>query len=392
VLRFAPYRDSLQRMSVRRRKWTTKSGEPREAWVVAYTDATGKRHIETFERKKDADNRQAAVKTAIAAGIHVPTNKSATITQAARDWLVYIEGEGIEPTTLRNYSHYIRGHLLPRIGNVKLAALTAPRVHLFRDELVRDLSRITAQKVLITLKAILKDARRRGNLAGNPAEGVSIKADKRAAAKLQIGVDIPSREEIARIIAAAKGRARPFLVTAIFTGMRSSELRGLRWSDVDMEKGELHVRQRADRLNRIGNPKSASSRRTIPIGPMVVNTLREWKLACPKGSLDLVFPSHRGGIQHHGNIFMRQLRPVLKAAGIGAKYGLHSFRHFFASWCANRKVDGGRELPIKMVQELLGHSSILMTADVYGHLFPRAGDTAELAAAELSLVLGQKGV
>src|SRR5205809_343580 len=110
--------------------------------------------------------------------------------------------------------------------------------------------------------------------------------------------------------------------------MRSSELRGLRWSDVDMEKGELHVRQRADRLNRIGNPKSASSRRTIPIGAMVVNTLREWKLACPKGSLDLVFPSLRGGIQHHGNIFMRQLRPVLKAAGIGAKYGLHSFRPF----------------------------------------------------------------
>ena len=84
---------------------------------------------------------------------------------------------------------------------------------------------------------------------------------------------------------------------------------------------------------------------------------------------DLVFPNHRGSIQHHGNIFMRQLRPVLEAAGIGAKYGLHSFRHFFASWCANRKVDGGRELPIKMVQELLGHSSLLMTADVYGHLF-----------------------
>ena len=379
-------------MSVRRRKWTTKSGEPREAWVVAYTDATGKRHIETFERKKDADSRHAAVKTAIAAGTHTPTNKSATITEAARDWLAYIEGEGIEPTTLQNYSHYIRGHLLPRIGNVKLAALTAPRVHLFRDELVRDLSRITAQKVLITLKAILKDARRRGTLASDPAEGVSIKADKRAAAKLQIGVDIPSREEIARIIAAAKGRARPFLVTAIFTGMRSSELRGLRWGDLDMEKRELHVRQRADRLNRIGNPKTASSRRTIPIGPMVVNTLREWKLACPKGALDLVFPSHRGGIQHHSNIFMRQLRPVLEAAGIGPKYGLHSFRHFFASWCANRKVDGGRELPMKMVQELLGHSSILMTADVYGHLFPRAGDSAELAAAELSLAPSQKGV
>ena len=123
-------------MSVRRRKWTTKSGHPREAWVVAYTDATGRRHIETFKRKKDADSRHAAVKTAIAAGIHTPTSKSATITEAARDWLAYVEGEGIERTTLQNYSHYVRGHLIPRIGNVKLATLTAPRMHLFRDELV----------------------------------------------------------------------------------------------------------------------------------------------------------------------------------------------------------------------------------------------------------------
>jgi integrase len=193
-------------------------------------------------------------------------------------------------------------------------------------------------------------------------------------------------DEIARIVAAARGRARPFLITAIFTGMRASELRGLRWSDVDLDRGELQVRQRADRFNRIGNPKSASSRRTIPIGPLVANTLREWRLACPKGSLDLVFPNERGNVQNHGSVFLRTLRPALAAAGIENKYGLHSFRHFFASWCANRRVDGGRELPIKTVQTMLGHSSILMTSDVYGHLFPRADAAAELAAAELELI------
>ena len=80
--------------------------------------------------------------------------------------------------------------------------------------------------------------------------------------------------------------------------------------------------------------------------------------------------------------------PAQVAAGVvdrhgGAKYkGLHSLRHFYASWCINRRVDGGLELPLKLVQARLGHASIQMTADTYGHLFPRGDDGAELAAAE----------
>ena len=66
-----------------------------------------------------------------------------------------------------------------------------------------------------------------------------------------------------------------------------------------------------------------------------------------------------------------------------AKYaGLHALRHFYASWCINRRVDGGLELPLKVVQARLGHASIQMTADIYGHLFPRGDDGSELAAAE----------
>ena len=68
---------------------------------------------------------------------------------------------------------------------------------------------------------------------------------------------------------------------------------------------------------------------------------------------------------------------------LAAKYtGLHALRHFYASWCINRRVDGGLELPLKVVQARLGHASIQMTADRYGHLFPRGDDGAELEAAE----------
>jgi integrase len=128
--------------------------------------------------------------------------------------------------------------------------------------------------------------------------------------------------------------------------------------------------------------------------PMVTSELREWKLACPKGELDLVFPNGRGHVESHSNIINRGLIPLMVKAGItgadgSAKYtGLHALRHFYASWCINRRVDGGLELPLKVVQARLGHASIQMTADRYGHLFPRGDDGAELAAAERAFLRG----
>jgi integrase len=212
------------------------------------------------------------------------------------------------------------------------------------------------------------------------------------AAKLTVGVDIPTPDEIKRIVHAATGRVRPFLITTIFTGLRSSELRGLRWSDVDLKKGELHVRQRADRYNEIGKPKSKSGDRTIPLGPLVLNTLKEWQLACPKGELGLVFPNTKGKIWDHADIVSRYVWPTMVKAGVvdakgEAKYtGLHALRHFYASWCINRKKDGGLELPIKTVQTRLGHSSVVMTSDTYGHLFPNEDDGKELVEAEKLLL------
>jgi integrase len=68
------------------------------------------------------------------------------------------------------------------------------------------------------------------------------------------------------------------------------------------------------------------------------------------------------------------------------KYAMHAFRHFFASWCINPEKRGGRALSAKVVQELLGHSSIVMTMDLYGHLFPRGDDQNELAVAARRLL------
>jgi integrase len=123
---------------------------------------------------------------------------------------------------------------------------------------------------------------------------------------------------------------------------------------------------------------------------MVTNALREWKLACP--AHDLVFPARRGRAVSY-TIIRSVWHPIQVAAGVvdeqgKAKYpGLHALRHFYASWCINRRVDGGLELPLKVVQARLGHASITMTADRYGHLFPRGDDAAEMAEAEKAFLI-----
>ena len=293
-----------------------------------------------------------------------------------------------------------------------MSALTVPMISEFETNLrtgtetEKRRSPAMVKRVRSDLGALLSDAQENGLVARNVVRemrsgrrrGKERQAERRAKPKLKIGVDIPTREEIKAIVSALSGRLRPLLLTAIFTGLRASELRGLRWPNVDLAKRELHVRERADEYNQLGRPKSGSGERTVPLTPIVVNVLREWKLQCPKGELGSC--SRRRRVVLQDSQYCRGLAPAQIAAGItveipGAhgtsikrpKYpGLHALRHFYASWCINRQADGGLELPPKVVQERLGHSTIAMTLDVYGHLFPRRDDSEELAAAERALL------
>ena len=263
------------------------------------------------------------------------------------------------------------------------------------------------KKVMVSLGSLLADALERGNVARNVVRemrhrrgAADHRAEKRAKGKLKVGVDIPSPDEIRRVIAGLDGRWRPLLLTAIFTGLRASELRGLTWDAVDLGGAKIHVYQRADRFKALGKPKSEAGERDVPLPPIVVNTLKEWRLAGTKSKAGLVFPDLKGEPQAHRPIVFDGFMPAQVRGGVTveitgtdgdavkvAKYsGLHALRHFYASWCINRRADGGLELPAKMVQQRLGHSSITLTLDVYGHLFPSDDDGAELAAAEKFLI------
>jgi integrase len=375
-------------MSVRKRIWKTAKGEAREAWIVDYIDQAGKRHIETLRRKKEAEARAAKVRIDIGKGVHVAPHDSLTVAEAAENWIKRAEAAGLERATTWAYRTHVDLHIVPKLGRIKLAKLSTAAIEKFRDGLLDStLSRATARKVLVSLKSLLKEARYR-----HLADGVVIKNGKRER-RLEPGRDIPTPEEIKRLLAAAKGtRQRALLLTAALTGLRASELRGLRWSDLDLgEAAELQVRQRADRWKQIGPPKSDAGTRTVPLAPELIAALKAWKLKCPKaGALGLVFPGAGGAVLHHSNMRRALDRLMLDAHVVDQagkpKYGLHAFRHFFASWCINSKARGGRELPAKEAQRLLGHSSIVMTLDIYGHLFPGGGDRAELAEASSRLL------
>src|SRR3984893_16775021 len=360
-------------MSVRKRLWQTAAGEERQAWLCDYTGQSGKSPVKTFARKKDADAFIAKAKIEVREGVHTADSDSVTIRDAADLWLTTGAARGLERATLAAYEQHARLHIVPSLGRMKLSRLSAPSVRDFEDRGRTDgRSAAMIRKILTSLSSMLSDAQERGlvsrnvvrDLGSRRKKGVDRRADRRQKGHLKVGVDSPSREEIRAIVAALQGAWRPILLTAIFTGLRASELRGLRWADVDLKQGEIHVRQRADRYNAIGAPKSESGERTVPLPPIVANALREFKLASREGGADIVFVSSRGHIRNHSNIVKYALIPAQIAAGVvtpdgTAKYtGLHALRHSYASWCINRLEDGGLGLTPKLIQERLGHSTV----------------------------------
>jgi integrase len=297
------------------------------------------------------------------------------------------------------------------LGGRKLASLRPETISEFRNALItgneqrKPLSHGLARKVLVSLGAILDCAMTNHLVAQNVVRTLTAaqgrrhsRLAKRHATELEAGKDIPTIEELRAILDAAAQLGptpepwKALVPTVIFTGLRASELRGLRWSDLELDKrpAVLHVRQRADRFDGIGAPKSDAGKRTVPLAPIVVAALKEWKLACPKGELNLVFPNRYGSVEDLTNITESGFGVIQIAAGLSTsrrqpKYRIHAFRHAAASLL----IAEGHSA--KWIQKFMGHSSIAVTFDTYGHLFPSEKDDVAAVAGMQSRVLGSQG-
>jgi integrase len=357
-------------------------------WQASYVDGAGKRRAKLFDRKSDGEAWLVETSHDLARGLHTPAAASPTVSQAAAIWLKSRRDKKLEQMTLKYYEEHVDLHIIPFIGAKKLSELTAPAVTAFAARLLEEgRSSEMVRRAIRSLGGIFKEARRLGLVSHHPTGDLDLdlpdRDDPRPVA--------PNKIELQAIIAGATGRWRPLVLVAIFCGLRASELRGLRWEDVNFEKREISIKQRADARNKMGKLKSKTAYRSIPMPPMVVNTLREWRLLCPKGELSLVFPSGAGNVESHSNLAQRGLEPILRKAGIVViedgldddgkpvkiekpKYSLHSLRHAAASlWIQNGTN-------AKRIQTLMGHSSITLTYDRYGHWF--ADEAADQKAAE----------
>ncbi|GBH29690.1 tyrosine-type recombinase/integrase [Sphingobium xenophagum] len=383
--------------SIRKRNWTAPDGTPKTGWQVDYVDQAGKRRRKQFARKKDADSWITQAAWEVSKGVHTADSQSATVAAAAKLWIAKAEQEGRERATLQQYRQLADLHIAPLIGGERLTRLTRPMVECFRDELVRTRSKVMAGKVVRALSSILSEAQRRGLVAQNVASDVRVIRSAREKGK----VEIPTKPELKALLDHAPATLRPMVMTAIFTGLRASELRGLRWSDIDLKAATVTVAQRADKFGEIGAPKSDAGHRSIPIPSALVAELREWKLACPKGDLGLAFPNSQGGVQQYGHLLRRKFFPLQIEAGVCdpalvagkpkldakgravmvPRYGFHALRHAAASAWIKQRID------LKRLQVWMGHSSVQITLDTYGHLLSDAsGDAALIAAAQAELL------
>jgi integrase len=369
--------------SVRKRKWKTRSGEAKTAWVVDYNDNRGDRQRKHFANKKAADAFRIQIEGQMQAGTFRPNADKVTIKEACESFIEHCEGrnERDERMTRKMLVVY-RGHVNNYIvhadyglGNRKLSQLTPRAVGEFRDRLrSTGVTVPTARKILATLHSILEYAISQDWVAINAAHGTRVIGPRDEGSKK---ITPPSKPIVRAMLDAAGEDLRLMVLFAATTGARSGEQWAIRWRDVDFDKGKLNISRRVDAYREEGAPKSAAGVRAVPISSQLVAMLRAWKLRSKfKKPDDLVFPNGEGNHIGHDNLIKRQFLPLLDTLETAHKndpasnpvsprrFNWHALRHFAVScW-----IEAG--LAPKTVQTFAGHASLQITMDRYGHLFP----------------------
>jgi integrase len=352
-------------MSIRKRVLPSK----KVVWQVDYRDADGRRRHKQFPTRRTADDWSIQARADVAAKRHVPGSSTVTVKAAGESWIRRCELLKLEPATIKSYREHAELHIYPYFGHRNLTDLGTADITRWYERLLEDgRTPDMVRRVRMNFGALMKHAQAKEWVARNVVELVPFEVSDRN----EEPVEIPLIGEVQRLLKATTLEwALAFLHLLIFGGLRMSEIRGLAWRNIDWRGCAINVDQRADYRNVLGRTKSKAGRRRIPVPQIVLQALRLWKLKCPRGELDLVFPTAKGTVQSYANVRNRFWLPLQIAAGVvveiagkkHGKYGLHSLRHF----CASLWIEAGAQP--KTLQTWIGHASIMTTYDRYGHLF-----------------------
>jgi integrase len=275
-------------------------------------------------------------------------------------------GYKYKPSALRGYDDVLRLRVLPALGAHRLSDIATADLQRFVARLQRDcLSASTIRNTIVPLRAIYREALRYGDVATNPTRGLALPAVRGTRDR------IATATEAAALLAALADRDRALWATAMYAGLRRGELQALDWTHVNLNANTIRVSRAWDRVEGFIDPKSEKGKRTVPIAAALSRHLREHKLSQGRGGRALVFGPASDKPFVASTIADRAAK-AWETAGLEA-IGLHECRHTYASLMIAAGVNA------KTLSTFMGHASITITLDRYGHLFPGSeGEAGQL--------------
>ena len=344
------------------------------SWRLRYDgppDANGKRKqiSETVRgNKKDAQRVLRERLTAIENGSFVVKSRE-TVAEFMQRWLETYVATNTSLRTQQGYLHYVRRHINPTLGHVRLQSLTPSQIQgMYGDMLGKGLSARTVLHCHRVLKGALKHAILWGDLTRSPANGATPPRPEKT--ELQ-SWDAETFHKF--LTKAVDSQFKDFYHLAVLTGMRRGELCGLKWDDVNLDGAQLRVLRTLQRIDGKGlvegQPKTEKSRRTIALGQSAVEVLRRVRAVQAENRLKLgdiwqgkgyVF-TNEDGTAISGERVSKDFAQIVRSARL-PHLTLHGLRHTAASLM----IAGG--VHARTIADILGHSTISTTMDIYGHL------------------------
>lgn len=339
-------------------------------WQARYPDPlrVGTHKIErTFRTKDEAEAWLIKEQASVLDGIHIdPRRRERPFADVIAAWRESW-ADRLSPTTVARYDSAIRTYLEPEFGRRKIGSISNEVVQRYVNSLKNrgDIAPGTVRNVYAVMRTAMSYAVRIGMVQVNPCANIDLPRPRR------VEMLFLTADEVARLAEAIQSHFRVLVYTAAYTGLRAGELGGLQRRDVDLLRGVLHVRRALKDVNghlSLG-PTKTHAQRVVSLPRFLREMLAEhlaWSSLGGTAPDSFVFTNRRGGPMRHGLFYGRYFKRAAREALPPEKHGLrfHDLRHTCVALLVQQGVHP------KAIQAHLGHSSITVTLDRYGHLFP----------------------